>query len=159
MSGHNTGRVYTVGFDGVVPTIGGDFVILQAASSSNIEILSVEVGQSSDAGDAEAEMLQVSLDRFDVQGLGGTALTPAPHNVGHAAAGGAYRQITSTQGHTNRTDVLHGVCQIMAGWFHRPDPDDRVWIPPNGFLSVEVLPTVFDDSLTFSVAVTFVEHD
>ncbi len=81
-------RVYTVVFSAVsVGTAVQDLFELSPADEKSIEILAIDLGQTSDTGDAQDEQLQLSIIRGHTSsGSGGTAPTPAPVDPGDAAA-------------------------------------------------------------------------
>lgn len=151
------GRVYTASIEQVAVTAAQDLFDMAAPSTGMVEILSVFVGQSSDAGDAEAELLPVQITRYASAGSGGTSMTPRPHQVGHAASGVSVNRNVTTQG-TTPTVVYSEVFNVQAGWLYQPVPEERIWVPPSGVIAVE-LPTAPTDSITVSARLTFAEYD
>jgi hypothetical protein len=56
--------------------------------SASYEDVAVTITQSSDAGDAQAEMLPILIHRGTATGSGGTSVTPSPLNLGDPAYSG-----------------------------------------------------------------------
>ena len=133
-------RVYSISFFGISVSGISDLLEIEAPTSGMIEIRSVRLGQTTDAGDAQAELLSVSLTRYSTNGTGGTAVTPRPHNLGHAALTGdgqTYFRNRTAQGGTP-IEVVQDVWNIQAPWLYVPVHDERIWIPPAGILSLEL---------------------
>ena len=118
------GRVYTVSFTGVAVTAQVDLFELTPADDKPIEILGMEVGQSSDFGDAQAEQIGFRVIRgFTTSGTGGAATTPTPLTKnGDTAAGFAAETNNTTLATTGTTaDVHAGVINMQAGY--------PIWLP------------------------------
>ena len=149
------GRVYSASFDGVAVTAIQDLFELVAPSDAAVVLHSAYVGQSSDSGDSESEMLRVTISRTDntASGTGGTAPTARPHEAGDAAFGGTVEVNNTTQA-TVTTVVQAYAFNIQAGWFYQPVPEERIVLSPSGTLVVE-LPAAPSDSLTMSGTITF----
>lgn len=151
------GRIYTASFTAIAVTAVQDLFELTAPSSGIAIVHSVRIGQYSDAGDAEAELKPINLVRYAASGSGGSAVTPTPHQVGHAASGVSCERNNTTQG-TTPTVVFSDVFNIRAGWLYVPTPEERFVIPPSGIFAVE-LPVAPSDSLTMAGSITFEEID
>jgi len=151
------GRVYTAAVTGVAVSALQDFFEVRAPSTGMIEVLSIRVGQYSDAGDSESELLPINLTRYATSGSGGSTVTPQPHMVGHAASGVSVEANNTTQGGTP-TVVFSDTFNIQAGWIYLPLREERLWVPPSGILAVE-LPVAPSDSITMAGSITFAEYD
>lgn len=150
------GRMYTASFEGVAVTAIQDLFELVAPADAIVVLHSAFIGQSSDAADAEAEMLQVSISRFTgTSGSGGTSPTVNPHQIGDSAFGGTVEANNTTQGLTT-TVVKSETFNVQAGWYYQPTPEERLVLSPSGKLVIE-LPTAPADSLTMSGSITFEE--
>lgn len=155
------GRMYSASFDNVVVSAIQDLFELIAPTDSIVVLHSIELGQSTDFGDAAAEGLRVTVERFtSTNGSGGTDATARPHNVGDAAFGGGDVAGTvgvnnTTQGVT-RTVIQAMVWNIQAGWFYKPTPEERLVLSPSGKLAVAMIaaPT---DPITMSGTIVFEE--
>ncbi|RTL07294.1 MAG: hypothetical protein EKK62_11655 [Acidimicrobiia bacterium] len=82
------GRTYAVTFAAVAVSAAQDLVEISPADDKPVELIGIHIGQTSDAGDAQDEQLQITVIRgHSTSGSGGTSATPQPLNVGDAAAG------------------------------------------------------------------------
>lgn len=116
------GRIYTVVFSAVAVSAAQDLFELSPADDRPIEIVGIELGQTSDAGDAQDEQLQVSIVRgHTTGGSGGSAPTPAPLSPLDGAAGFAAEVNNTTVASAGTTATLHvGAWNVRAGyiqWF------------------------------------------
>jgi hypothetical protein len=142
----------------VAVTAAQDFFEVNAPSTGIVVVHRIFLGQSSDAADAQAEMLRVQIERGGgTAGSGGTTPTAAPHCVGHAAFGGTVEANNTTQVGTPTT-IYEEAFNVQAGWFWVPTPEERIIIPPSGILVVAI-PTAPTDSLTMQGSITFEEID
>ena len=82
------GRIYTVEFEAVAVTAQVDLFELTPADDKPVEIVGLFLSQSSDAGDAQDELLRYRVIRgHATSGSGGSAPTPRPLNPSDATAG------------------------------------------------------------------------
>jgi len=151
------GHVYTASFTGVAVTALQDLFELLAAAGVPAIIHEIRIGQSSDAGDAEAEMLQIQVSRTDgtTSGSGGTTPTPQDHSPASPAASTTVEANNTTQA-TVATPIISDTFNVQAGWLYVPTPEERIIIPGGGTVVVE-LPSAPNDSLTMSGSITFEE--
>lgn len=92
-------RLYTVSFAAQsIANASGDYDLFEfdAATDKPIELLSVELGQTTELGDAAEENLRLSVVRGHTTGGNGTATTPRPLNPNDAACGAACETVGST---------------------------------------------------------------
>lgn len=117
------GRCYTVSFSGVAVTAAVDLFELSPADDKPIEIYGMEIGQSSDFGDAQAEQIGFRVIRgHTTSGSGGTATTARPPNRSDTAAGFAAETCNTTAASAGTTVDLHsGVINMQAGY--------PIWLP------------------------------
>jgi hypothetical protein len=154
------GRVYTAQFGNVAATAAQDFFELLASATQIIIIHSIFVGQSSDAGDAQAEMLRVQIKRASgtyTGGSGGSTPTAAPHNFSDTAFSGTVEANNTTQataGSGALTTILEETFNVQAGWYYTPTPEERIVLNPSQALVVST-PSTPADSLTISGRITF----
>lgn len=148
------GRMYTASFEAVAVTAIQDLFELNAPADAAVVLHSFEIGQTSDAADAEAEMLRCTISRAPTaSGSGGTAATARPHNEGDAAFGGTVEVNNTTQ--ATGTVVIKPIpFNVQAGCIYQPTPEERIVISPSERLVVE-LPAAPADSLTMSGSITF----
>lgn len=111
------GRMYTVVIDAVAVSAVQDLIELTAADDRPIEIAGIFLSQSSDAGDAAAEMLRYRIRRGQtVSGSGGSSATPVPVNPRDAAAGFTAEINNTTQAGTGTIVVVHAdAFNVQAG--------------------------------------------
>ena len=113
-------RVYAVTFSAVSVAAAQDLFELTPADGRPIEIVGIELGQTSDFGDAQDEQLQISIIRgFTTSGSGGTAATPAPLSPLDIAAGLTAEVNNTTVANTGTSATLHvGVWNVRAGYIN-----------------------------------------
>lgn len=149
------GIMYSATFEGVAVTAAQDlFELLSAAAAATI-IHQVTISQSSDAGDAQAEMLPILIHRGTATGTGGTTVTPSPLNEGDPAFSGVVEANNTTQS-AEGTFIHAEGWNVQIGFFYLPTPKGQFMIPPNGFFIVE-LQTNPADSLTVEGTILFEE--
>lgn len=153
------GRMYTVEFNNVAVTAAQDLFELTPADDKPLRIHGWMVGQSSDAGDAQDELLRVQLIRgYTTSGSGGSTATPRPLNRSDAAAGFTCEINNTTVANTGTTHTLHSdVFNVRAGmpfWF---PPESRPEVSQADTTLVLRLPGAPADSLTMS-GVMYVEE-
>lgn len=156
------GRMYVGEFTGVAKTAAGDMIELIAPSDAVLVIHEVKVTQSTEAGDAQSEQLDVVFKRASgtyTSGSGGSTATPRPMNFGDAAFGGTLETNNSTPASAG-TGVLNTLFtmaeNVHNGWHYLPTPEARVVISPSQALVV-ALGTSPADSVTFNLYVVFEE--
>lgn len=144
-------RTYAVTFSAVTVSAAQDLFELSPADDKPVEIVGIELGQSSDAGDAADELLQISIIRgFTASGSGGSSATPAPLSPADTAAGFTAEVNNTTVANTGTSVTLHTGCwNVRAGyinWF----PEGCRPIAGQGNTSIVVRSTAPADALTMS---------
>lgn len=144
-------RTYAVTFSAVSVSAAQDLFEISPASNKPIEIVGIELGQSSDAADAQDELLQISIIRgHSSSGSGGSSPTPAPMSPNAAAAGFTAETNNTTAASAGTTATLHTGCwNVRAGyinWF----PEDARPAATAGNLSLVVRQTAPADAITMS---------
>ncbi len=116
-------RFYTVSFSKVATTVAADLFELTPADDKPIAIIGLFITQSSDFGDAQAEILPYTVIRgHTVSGSGGSAPTPRPVNRSDAAAGFSAEVNNTTAANTGTTNTLHaGAFNVAVG--------EALWLP------------------------------
>ncbi len=152
------GRIYTANIS-IAVTAAQDFFEVNAPSTGIVVIHRIFLGQSSDAADAQAEMLRVHLARSTSGGAGsgGSSITARPHAFGHAAYGGTVEANNTTEA-TTQTSIYEEAFNVQAGFYWVPTPEERIIIPPSGIFIVG-LAAAPNDSLTMQGSITFEEID
>ncbi len=116
-------RVYTVSFTEVAVTAAVDIFELAPGDDKPLEVLGLFIYQSSDFGDAQAEILPYRVIRgHATTGTGGASPTPRPLQRGDSAAGFT-ADTNNTTGATAGTAVdLHcGAFNLAVG--------ENLWLP------------------------------
>lgn len=144
-------RIYKVPMDAISVSAVQDLFEINSGSGFVTRLLEVFIGQSSDAGDAEDEMLRVQIIRaHSTSGSGGASVTPVGVNAGSAAFGGTCERNNTTQA-TGGSPVT--ICadtfNVRAGWVYRATERPIIVIPPSGRLVV-ALPAAPADAITMS---------
>lgn len=145
------GRVYAVTFSAVAVSAAQDLFEITPADDKPVEIVGIELGQSSDAGDAADELLQISIIRgHTTSGSGGSAPTPAPLNPNDTAAGFTAEVNNTTVASTGTTTTLQTGCwNVRAGyinWF----PEGMRPTASQGNTTIVVRQTAPADAITMS---------
>lgn len=116
-------RIYTVSFSAVAVTVAVDLFEITPADDKPIEVVGLFVGQSSDVGDAAAEILPYTVIRgHTTSGSGGTATTPRQLNRSDNAAGFTAETCNTTAASVGTTHQLH------ADSFH-VSAGEKLWLP------------------------------
>lgn len=145
------GREYTVSFIAVAVTAAQDLFEITPADDKPVNLIGLFIGQTSDAGDAADELLQVSVIRgFTASGSGGSAPTPAPLDPIDTAAGFTAEVNNTTVANTGTSVTLHtDTFNVRAGY--------QMWWPPEAYprasqanTTIVVRITAPADSLTMS---------
>jgi len=117
-----SGRVYAVPFAAVAITAAQDLVEISPADDQPVELIGWH-GQTTDAGDAQDELLQITVIRGHTSsGSGGSSVTPAPLSPNDAAAGFAAEINNTTIASGGTTATL-----FASAWNVRAGSD--VWLP------------------------------
>lgn len=150
-----SGNVYSCSFSAVAVTAQVDFFELLCPTDAVLEILSVDVDQSTEAGDAQAEMLAYKIVRGHgsvTSGSGGAAGVIKSMNKG-AVASGVTAETNNTTKMAVGTGTLHtmdaGAFHVAAGLHYKPLPEERIYVSPGDRITVE-LATTPADSISFS---------
>ncbi len=157
------GMTYKAVFKEVAVTALQDLFELLCPTDAVIEILSYKIGQSSDFGDAEAEVLAIEWVRGEgtvTSGSGGSTPTPSPTQKGYAAAGGICEVNNTTRmlaGSGALVDVEADTFNAQIGYLYQPTPEEREWLSPGDRMTV-ALPNGPNDSLTMSGTLTWTEY-
>lgn len=150
-------RIYTATAEVSNVTAAIDLMEVNAPSDSAIMILSAVVSQSSEEGDAEAEMLQFSIGRASGSaGSGGSSATPQAHDEGDPASGATVESGNTTRAGTN-TLIRREAANVQAGWFYTPVPEERIIVSPGGDPLIFGMEDTPADAVNFKIAVTFAE--
>ena len=155
------GHVYSANFGGVAVSAAQDLFEILAAAGVPVIIHSIRIGQSSDAGDAQAEMLRVQVSLVNAVvtgGSGGSTSTSRAHSPASPAASTTVEANNTTQATSSTTidPIIEDTYNVQAGWLYLPTPEERLIVAAGTTLVVES-PDTPTDPLTMSGTVTFEE--
>lgn len=115
--------MYTVSFTKIAVTVAVDAWELTPADDKPISVYGLFLGQSSDFGDAAAEILPYRVIRgHTVAGSGGATTTPRPLDRSGATAGFTCKTNNTTAANTGTAADLH------ADSFHVAS-GEKLWLP------------------------------
>jgi hypothetical protein len=149
------GRAYAAVFEEVAVTAAQDLFEVVAPADATLKIRSVTITQSSDAGDAQAEMLPILIHEGTATGSGGSAVTPSPLSPGDAAFGGTVEANNTTQS-VEGTFIHAEAFNVQIGFYYLPPPENQFEVSPSQLFIVE-LQAAPADSLTVNGTVVFEE--
>jgi hypothetical protein len=151
--------VYTFSFDSTAATAAVDFFEVNSASGVPIEIVGLEISQTTEFGDAQDEMFRILvLSGHATSGSGGTtAAAPIKTAQGDASASCTGEMMNTTQASTGTT-VQHLVlaANLRAGLFYKPIPEERL-VFPGGTRLVFRLGAAPADSVSWTGTLTIKE--
>lgn len=147
------GRMYSATFEQVSVSVVQDLFEINAPANKAVIVHGFTISQSSDAGDAESEQLNILIHRGSTSGSGGSTPTARPLDAGDAAFGGTVEANNTTQG-TEGNQIHSESFNVMAGLQVWWPPECRPVIPGSGRLIIE-LQTAPADALTMSGTVYF----
>lgn len=146
-------NVFTVSFSNITVSAAQDLFQLTAPTGFRLEIVDVRFGQISDAGDAAAELLAVTIKRGGVAGSGGSAVTPVQTRAAGRIAGTTAARNNTTQ--SAGTTLISDVWNVMAPYLYRPGEAERITVEPGQIVAVGI--TAPADSLSMYGSITFAE--
>lgn len=121
-------RAYSVSFSAVAVSAAQDLFEITPADDKPVEIVGIELGQTSDAGDAADELLQLQIIRgHTTSGSGGSAATPVPKDPADTAAGFAAEVNNTTIASVGTTTTPHSTAfNVRAGYINWFPEGDRI---------------------------------
>lgn len=149
--------------DTFTASVGGtfDFITFHGATAALAIIHEVRISQrgTADAGDAQAEMIDIRCRRWTgIVGSGGTLPTAASLLPGAPAAAYSVQMGDTTVATGPYTDLLVDAYNVQAGWLYLPTPDARIFVPAVTSEGVSFTsPTAFDDTLDLEISVVWEE--
>lgn len=156
------GRVYIAQFAGSAKTAAGDLFEVICPADAVLIIHEIRITQSTEAGDAQSEQMQVTVKRASgtyTSGSGGGSATAVPVSFGDPAFGGTVETNNSTPASagTGALTTLMTISENVHNGFHYlPTPETRIQISPSQALVVALASTPAD-SITFDGVVVFEE--
>lgn len=159
MEDFKRGPVYTVPFSAETLSANAqDLWHIHASTASRVLIREIRIGQYSDAGDAEAELLSLTLLVGSTAPSSGTAITAVnvQRHSGAPTAGTSCLGPSTTVASTASAELVFAdSVNIAAGWLYAPPPPERITLEPDERLAVRLSAPV--DPLTVNGVLTFEE--
>lgn len=151
------GRIYSVTFSAVGVSAAQDLFEVAPAANKPVMLLGIELGQTSDSGDAQDEQLQITIVRgHTTSGSGGSAATPRPRLTNDTAASAACEVNNTTIASAGTGVALFtGAWNVRAGYI-RPFAEHERPVCAASELIV-VRQTAPADSITMSGTLWFCE--
>lgn len=113
--------VFTAAFSAVAVTLAQDLFEIVAPANSRVRLLEIDIGQYSDFGDAQAEILSIAIHRgHTVSGSGGSTVTPENINPYGAAAGSTVEANNTTVAITSGALLWATAWHVQAGFLWGP---------------------------------------
>ena len=152
------GRIYNVVIDAVAVSAIQDLFEVVAPSDAIVRIRALEIGQSSDAGDSQDELLRGRIiTGYTVSGSGGSSATPQPKSLGDAAFGGTAEINNTTVANTGTASIHRAFTwNVRAGYVWIPSEEDMIIVSPSARAVVH-LPAAPADAITLSATLTIEE--
>lgn len=156
-------RLYTVTFDVTAATVAVDFFEFTPADDKPIEIHSIFIGQTTEVGDAQEEMLPINIQRGGSAMTSGSGGTTAANGVllapSGATSGFTFEAMNTTAATFTGGVVVHrDAFNVRTGWQFRPTPEERpVCSQANGGMVIR-LGSAPADSISWTGTVTVEEH-
>jgi hypothetical protein len=152
--------LYSAAFNAIAVTAAQDVFEIVAPVNSQIVIHEIRLGQYSDFGDAQAEILSVSLLRgHTVSGSGGGTITPAnlinPKSGALASTTTVERNNTTQASGGSPVTLIADTFNVAAGWWYYPPAEERIVIDNSQRFVVAI--TAPADSLTMNGTIIFEE--
>ena len=151
--------IFVATFAAVAVTAAQDVFEIVAPATTRLTIREIRLGQYSDPGDAQAEMLSVQIIRgYTTSGSGGASVTP----VNFSPVSGAASPVATVE--RNNTTVaqdgtgavlLADTFNVMGGWRYYPVPEERIEVGVSQRLVVRI--TAPADSLTMNGTMVYEE--
>ena len=113
--------VFSAAFSAVAISAAQDLFELVAPANSRVRLLEIDIGQYSDFGDAQAEIVSIAVHRgHTVSGSGGSIVTPVNLNPYGAAAGSTVEANNDTVATTSGKLLWATGWHIQAGFLWSP---------------------------------------
>lgn len=151
--------IFFATFSAVAVSAAQDVFEVLAPAGIKVAIREISIGQYSDFGDAQSELVSVRLVRgHTTTGSGGSSLTPVTR-TGRSNATAS----TTTVKANNTTIASSGTAEtliaesfnVAAGWTYRPLPEERIVLQASARLVCRI--TAPTDALTVNGTIIFEE--
>ena len=150
-------RIYTASFSAVATTTATDIFEITCAADRPIDIMGWTVFQTTDLGDAQEEVIDLTIQRSVTAGSGGSSVTPADYGGRGESSSDATVNRMVTTAHTSGTVLLR------KGWNIRIP--EEFWLPPELYIYIDagtdpvtLTMTAPADSITVSGSIIWREY-
>lgn len=153
------GRFYTSVFQAVAVTAAQDLLSLLAPAATILKVHYFSCGQSSDAGDAQDELLRIRIQRgMTTVGSGGTApaMNPIDAQNTMAALATARANDTTAASSGTITQIWEECFNVRSGYIYMPIPELRPTVAVSTRLAFNLVAAP-SDSLTMSGTIVWEE--
>lgn len=151
--------IYFATFSNVALSAAQDVFEITAPTVAPVAIREISIGQYSDFGDAQSELISVILKRGNTTtGSGGTTLTPNTRSgrAGLTAASAVVKANNTTVATSGSpVDLVAETFNVAAGWSYRPLPEERIVVQPGVRLVCRI--TAPTDAITANGTIIFEE--
>jgi hypothetical protein len=148
--------VFTATFSAVSVSAAQDLFELVTSATNRLRIREIRISQHSDFGDAQSELIQVTLVRGNtVAGSGGSAVTPRNLEPWSRAAVTTAAANNTTVASSGGVVMLADAWNVAAGWLYAPSAEERIRVDINSRFCVRI--TAPTDALTVNGTIVFEE--
>lgn len=127
----NPAVIFSASFSAVAVSAAQDLFELVAPNASGyVTLREIRIGQYSDAGDSEAELLSIQLIRgYTTSGSGGASVTPVNLRPwSRAATATVERNNTTVAQDGTGSIIIADAFNVQGGWWYRPPQDERIYL-------------------------------
>lgn len=153
------GSVFTAPFSAVALTTNAqDLFFVTAPSNSRVAIREIRLGQYSEFGDAEAELLSLTVMTGTTSVAAGSTITPRnvrSHSGAPTAGTSVSAPSTTLASTTSATVRLADVWNVAAGWWYNPPVAERLVLEPSQKAVLRM--TAPNDAMTVNGTLVFQE--
>lgn len=154
-----SGPVYTAPFSAqALTTNDQDLFCLTASSSSRVVIREIRLGQYTEFGDAQAELLSLTMMVGSTASSSGTAITPlnVKRHTGAPTADSSVVGPSTTLASTTSSDVHWAdTWNVAAGLLYSPLPPERLVVQPGEIFNLRMSAPA--DAMTLNGTLVFQE--
>lgn len=152
--------IFAATFTAVAVTAAQDVFEIATPATTRVRVKEIRIGQYSDAGDAQAEMLSVLVIRGNAtSGSGGSTATPvnlSPTTGAASAASTVEVNNTTTASTGSPVTLIADAWNVQRGWLWRARcPEEEIEVAISSRLVVRI--TAPADSLTMNGTIVFEE--
>jgi hypothetical protein len=128
-------RTYTLPLAATSVSAAVDLAEIVVPAGAMIVVRSAFFGQISDTGDAQAELLSITMKRGvgSTSGSGGSTQAASKHETGDAAFSTTPEIFNTTQavaGGGSLTTLPIEAENVQAGWYYTPTPEELIYFGP-----------------------------